>query len=178
GKLERGQIEFDFRSCVESAGDILAPKAHAKGLELAILVHPDVPECLVGDPGRLRQVLINLVGNAIKFTADGEVSVEVTVESRRGERTEVRVAVADTGIGISQDRIGSLFQSFSQVDASTTRKFGGTGLGLAMARKIVEAHGGRITIHNGESGGARVCFDLPVFPMKSQGGIGRERTGG
>jgi signal transduction histidine kinase/CheY-like chemotaxis protein len=147
GKMEFEAIEFELRSALEEVGDILAPMAQEKGLELPILVDPDVPEQLMGDPGRVRQIVINLTNNAIKFTERGEVALHVSVAERKDSSTvKLRFEICDTGIGIPESRIGALFEAFSQVDASTTRKFGGTGLGLAISKRLAEAMGGEIGV--------------------------------
>ncbi len=124
----------------------LANRAAEKGLELAVHIPPGVPDHLCGDPGRLRQIVVNLVGNAIKFTDIGEVVVSVLVESVDADLTRLRFAVRDTGIGIPVDKQTKVFEAFSQVDASTTRKFGGTGLGLSIASQLVKLMGGRIWV--------------------------------
>lgn len=151
GKLDLENQPFEVRECVESALDLLAPKAAEKGLELAALVDESVPIALIGDVTRLRQVLVNLIGNAVKFTERGEVVVSVTSQPPLahmeydgvGER-ELHFSVRDTGLGIPANRMDRLFQSFSQVDASTTRKYGGTGLGLVISRRLVEMMNGQL----------------------------------
>ena len=124
---------------------MLAHEAHVKGVELTVWVDEQVPAVVRGDAGRLRQVLTNLISNAVKFTAAGEVSVRVGVDESGGDRLLVRAEVSDTGIGIAPDRIAALFEPFSQEDSSTTRRFGGTGLGLAISRQLVELMGGELT---------------------------------
>lgn len=145
GRLALEQIPFEVGSLIQGALEMLAPKAHAKGVEIGAFVAPDVPPVALGDPGRLRQVLINLIGNAVKFTERGSVSVEVA--RLAAEPPELRLAfeVRDTGIGIPADRLPVLFQEFSQVDSSISRRFGGTGLGLAISRKLIEGMGGTIS---------------------------------
>lgn len=149
GRMELEQQPFDLRECVESALDLMKLKASEKGLELAFEMANDVPSAITGDVTRLRQILVNLLGNALKFTETGEVVV--TVE-REGEVSsplqELHFAVRDTGIGIPADRLGHLFQAFSQVDASTSRKYGGTGLGLAVSRRLCEMMGGRMWVES------------------------------
>jgi signal transduction histidine kinase/ActR/RegA family two-component response regulator len=145
GKLELEQAEFDLPELVENVVSLLGPRAADKGIEIASIVALDVPTTLTGDPGRLRQVLLNLVGNAVKFTQSGHVMVRVSRDAGSpAERPRLRIEVEDTGVGISPDGQRRLFQAFSQADASTTRKFGGTGLGLAISRQIVELMGGEI----------------------------------
>ena len=158
GKMELESIDFDLRTCVEEVGDMLAQRAQEKGLELAILMHYDVPTRIKGDPGRLRQVLVNLVNNAIKFTEKGEVLIRVSLADLTATHEAARFAVIDTGIGITPDRRDRLFKPFSQVDASNTRKYGGTGLGLAVSKQLVEAMGGRISVQSEESKGSVFSF--------------------
>ena len=136
-------LDFDLRDGLENVVEMLAPKAVEKGLELVSIVAPKVPSVVRGDPGRLRQILINLVGNAIKFTHQGEVIIRVNVDAEDDRTAKLRLAVTDTGIGIPADRIDALFAPFVQVDGSTTRKYGGTGLGLAIAKQLVELMGGQ-----------------------------------
>jgi signal transduction histidine kinase/CheY-like chemotaxis protein/HPt (histidine-containing phosphotransfer) domain-containing protein/HAMP domain-containing protein len=151
-KIEAGRLElenqpFDLRECIESALELVATRASEKDLDLAYLLDPEAPAWVVGDVTRLRQVLLNLLNNAVKFTDRGEVVVSVGAESQ-GDDCRLTFAVRDTGIGIPADRIDSLFESFTQVDASTTRRFGGTGLGLAISRRLVELMGGSIWIES------------------------------
>jgi two-component system sensor histidine kinase/response regulator len=143
---------------LDEVTDLVALKAQEKGLEYVIMVHPDVPSLLCGDPGRLRQVLINLVGNASKFTETGEVTVRVTLDDEDTTHATVRFSVSDTGIGIPKDRMDRLFESFSQVDSSTTRKYGGTGLGLAISKQLAEIMGGRIGVESEEGKGSTFWF--------------------
>ncbi len=180
GKLELEMIDFDLRTAVEEAVDLFSSQAAHKGIELGCLIHTDAPTLLRGDPGRVRQILINLLGNAVKFTSQGEVLVEVQTnrpESLRQESTAppastdqssstsslLYFSVTDTGIGIPADRRDRLFQSFSQVDTSTTRKYGGTGLGLAICKKLTEIMGGEIGVISETGKGSTfwfsVCFE-------------------
>lgn len=158
GKLELETQPFNLRTCVEEALDLLAAKAEEKGLELAYLVPSTLPLPLLGDVSRLRQVLVNLVNNAIKFTAQGEVIVSLSARPAEagdaGLGGELQVAVKDTGIGIPRDRLNRLFQPFSQVDASTTRKFGGTGLGLVISQRLCELMGGSLWVDSTEGEGS------------------------
>jgi PAS domain S-box-containing protein len=144
GKLDLEQTAFGVRERLGDALKLLAFRAHAKGLELACRIHPDVPDALVGDAGRLRQIVVNLVGNAIKFTERGEVVLDVRCESQAEGRATLHFTVIDTGIGIPAEKLGTLFQAFEQLDASTTRKYGGTGLGLAISKRLVQLMGGQI----------------------------------
>ncbi len=144
GKLALESTEFELRESLGDALKSLAFRAHCKGLELACEIHPEVPERLYGDVGRLRQILVNLVGNAIKFTETGEVVVEVTCRGRTESEAELYFSVRDTGIGVPANKLSSIFAAFEQVDTSTTRKFGGTGLGLTICSRLVELMGGKI----------------------------------
>ena len=175
GRVELETVDFDLRSTVEEVLELLAERAQARGLEIGAFVDPNLPAILRGDPARIRQVLTNLVANAVKFTDEGEVAVKVTVEAPdSGHRVtahsitpsddtmHIRVEVHDTGIGIPAEAVVRLFKSFSQVDGSTTRKYGGTGLGLAISRELVELMGGKIGVHGREEGGSRFWFVLPL----------------
>jgi CheY-like chemotaxis protein len=152
GKLDLETIDFNLYDCVGGTMKTLALRAHQKGLELAYDVDPEVPQQLLGDPGRLRQILVNLVGNAVKFTEHGEVLVTISSGPQDAGDVELHFAVKDTGIGIPAEKQGLLFQAFSQADSSTTRRYGGTGLGLAISARLVELMGGRIWV---ESSGGR-----------------------
>jgi len=158
GKLDVETLDFDLPVTVEETLDILAPQAEQKDLELCCFIDPQVPSLLRGDPGRLRQVLVNLVGNAVKFTEKGEVAVTVTSDAQSETHATVRFAVRDTGAGIPADRTDRLFQAFSQVDASTTRRHGGTGLGLAISRRLVELMGGKIGVESEQGKGSTFWF--------------------
>ncbi|MDB5300880.1 MAG: integral rane sensor hybrid histidine kinase [Phycisphaerales bacterium] len=166
GKMELSCVDFDPRIVIEDVVEMLAPKAAAKGLEFACDVHPDVPRRVHGDPDRLRQVLINLTNNAIKFTEKGEVLVRVgpAEAGEPGGTGMLKFSVRDTGTGIPADRMERLFKSFSQVDASTTRKFGGTGLGLAIARQLAELMGGRIGVESTVGRGSTFWFTARLLP--------------
>ena len=158
GKLELERIAFDFRSLAEDVTEILSTRAERKDLELRCDIHADVPALVVGDPGRLRQILFNLVGNAIKFTQQGSVKVAVTLDHETAKRVTLQCRITDTGIGIPDDKRSRLFESFSQLDASTTRRYGGTGLGLAISKHLVEKLGGRIGAESKEGEGATFWF--------------------
>ena len=153
GKLDLEMIEFNLYNCVGDTIKVLALRAHQKGLELAYDVDPQAPLQLIGDPGRLRQILVNLVGNAIKFTHRGEVLVTIEVQSQDARNVELHFKVKDTGIGIPPEKHGLLFKAFSQADSSTTRKYGGTGLGLAISARLVELMSGKIWLESSEGQG-------------------------
>jgi PAS domain S-box-containing protein len=162
GKLELEQEPVDLRACVEGALDIVAPRAWQKKIELGCLIDEDVPVGVVGDAARLRQVLLNLVSNAVKFTEEGEVVVHVEAEPTGSSSYRLDFAVRDTGVGIPKDRMDRLFASFSQVDASTTRRYGGTGLGLAISKRLVELMGGTIWVESEEGTGSTFHIGLLV----------------
>lgn len=148
GKLELESIDFNVRNTLEDTLDLMAERASQKQVELTGLVFPDVPTRLKGDPGRIRQILLNLIGNAIKFTHQGEVSVQVLFMGASESQVEIQIHVWDTGIGIPPDVKNKLFHSFTQADGSTTRKYGGTGLGLAICKQLVEQMDGTIGVES------------------------------
>jgi len=162
GKVELEQVPVDLRRAVEECLDIVAPRAAEKKLETGTIFADSVPEGILGDLARLRQILLNLLSNAIKFTPQGEVVVHVDAKSLGGGRHEIHFAVSDTGIGIPPDRFDRLFQSFSQVDSSTTRNYGGTGLGLAISKRLVEMMGGRIWAESKVGVGTTFHFTMPA----------------
>ena len=159
GKLVLEEIDFDLRDCIEKSVALLAQQAHMKGISLTNLMQPDMPNRLLGDPGRLRQIIINLLGNAIKFTHQGEIvlSVKKLPEESSGH-LRLLIEVADTGIGISSKDQAKLFQPYNQAKASTTRRYGGTGLGLAITKELVEAMGGHIGVKSEEGKGSIFWF--------------------
>ncbi len=158
GKLKLELLPFDPRSVVEEVVGLLAPRAAAKGLRMAGEAGPDVPRIVRGDPGRLRQILLNLIGNALKFTDEGEVVITVGLASQTAQTATLKFSVRDTGIGISQENRSRLFQSFVQGDSSTTRKYGGTGLGLAISKQLVEMMGGVIDVESEPGRGSTFTF--------------------
>lgn len=163
-KLGLELIDFDLHHTFQQAVEMVAIKAHEKGLEVVCRIEPEVPALLRGDPGRLCQVLVNLAGNAVKFTPKGQVLVRVGLESEDGQRVRIGVEVEDTGIGIPANRLGTLFLPFTQVDGSITRQFGGTGLGLAISRELVEMMGGTIGVRSELGKGS--CFNFSVLLEK------------
>ena len=181
-KIESGHLElevhpFDLRSCIEEAFDLITSKASEKQLELAFQIEPGIPNMLVGDVTRLRQVLVNLLGNAVKFTHQGEITIAVTSwkssteqssSYRAGNHCKLCFAVKDTGIGIPPERTERLFKAFSQVDSSTTRKYGGTGLGLAISKQLVEMMGGKIWVESQINQGSTFFFTVEAPTVSEQ----------
>ncbi len=162
GRLELEEVSLDLREVVGDATQVLAVQASQKGLELLCRVDPGVPRTALGDPVRLRQIMVNLLGNAVKFTEKGEVIADVWVESEKNDRVEVHFAVRDTGIGIPADKQRTIFESFRQSDSSTTRRFGGTGLGLAISSQLVNLMGGRIWVESESGRGSAFHFSVPL----------------
>jgi len=171
GKLEIEEIDFDLRTTVEKVVDTIAQKAHEKELELTCLVDVHIPLKVRGDPGRLRQILMNLLSNAIKFTKKGEVNVHVSLERETDTEALLRFSVRDTGVGIPSDRMDRLFRSFSQADASTTREFGGTGLGLVICRRLAVMMGGDINVKSQEGRGSTFWFTANVGKREDCDGV-------
>jgi PAS domain S-box-containing protein len=160
GKLDLESIEVDLRTVIEDTARVLALQAHAKGLELTVSIDPALPARIVADPGRLRQIITNLASNAVKFTSSGEVNIECSVLASNAERVRIHVEVRDTGIGIPQERIESLFRPFTQVDSSTTRLYGGTGLGLSIVKHLVRLMKGETGVHSTPGQGSQFWFDV------------------
>jgi PAS domain S-box-containing protein len=175
GKLTFETLDFNLQEVVEGTVELLAESAACKGLELSGFIHPSVPTYLRGDPGRLRQVLVNLVGNAIKFTAAGEVALRVDLTGETETHAMLDFRVRDTGIGIAPEDQGRLFEAFSQADVSTTRKYGGTGLGLALCKQLVERMGGEIGLESARGAGSTFRVRLP---LGKQARAHRPREGG
>jgi two-component system sensor histidine kinase/response regulator len=167
--LEIEAIPFDLPKVVHATATLLAVRAREKHLELTVDVPPDVPQLVRGDPTRVRQVLMNLIGNAIKFTEEGEVDVSAAVAGRHDGQASVRFRVRDTGIGIPAAQLATIFQEFTQADASMTRRYGGTGLGLAIARRLVALMGGELTVTSVVGRGSEFSFTLP-FPIERPAG--------
>ncbi|MGB6452477.1 MAG: PAS domain-containing protein [Steroidobacteraceae bacterium] len=161
GKLEIERVEMDVRECVEDVGTMLAVQAAAKNLELIVNVDPSIPDLVLGDPHRLRQILTNLTGNAVKFTQQGEIVMEAAVVAAEAGRVLLRFEVRDSGAGMSPEVLGRLFQPFVQADASTTRHYGGTGLGLSIVRRLVELMGGDVSVVSQLGEGSTFTFTLP-----------------
>ncbi len=170
GKLDIESIEFALRDSLDDTMKVLSFRAHEKGLELACLISPEVPERLRGDPTRLRQIILNLAGNAIKFTPQGEVVLRVETESESGDEALLHFSVTDTGIGIPLDKQRTIFEAFTQADSSTTRRFGGTGLGLAITSRLVNIMDGRIWVESEPGRGSTfhftVRFSLPKIALR------------
>ena len=170
GKLDIDLLEFDLRATVEDTTEMLVMPAAEAGLELICRIDPCVPSLLKGDPGRLRQIITNLAGNAIKFTREGEVVISAEVESDAGESVMIRFSVSDTGIGIPAGRRTAIFNPFTQADGSTTRRFGGTGLGLSICKQLAELMGGEIGVESEEGKGSTfwftACFEKQINAMQ------------
>jgi len=158
GKVDLEEIDFDLCNCIEGALKTLALRADEKGLELLCEVSPELPEVVTGDPGRIRQILINLVGNALKFTSEGEVSLRVQADLIEKGGTTLHFIVSDSGVGIDPSKLKTIFDSFSQADTSTTREYGGTGLGLTISKRLIEMMGGRIWVQSELGVGSRFHF--------------------
>lgn len=175
-EMQLETIDFDLDECIESVVDLMVAPAQDKGLELAFFIDRNVPRSLLGDPARLRQILLNLVNNAIKFTEAGEVILEAALVCETPTEAKIRFAVKDTGIGISAKDQMKLFQSFSQVDASTTRQYGGTGLGLAICKQLVELMGGQIGVESEFGDGATFWFTVNFHKAQNQEGTDETQT--
>lgn len=160
GRLDLTLVDFDLRTTLDDVLHLLAAKAHDKGLELGAIVHPEVPSYVSGDPGRLRQILVNLIGNAVKFTEQGEVTLLAAVDREQEAQTWLRLEVQDTGIGIPQDKLERLFERFYQVDGATNRQQAGTGLGLAFSKKLIELMDGEIGVQSEPGRGSNFWFTV------------------
>jgi len=167
GKLSIESFSFDLRLVIEEVAEMLAPRAEEKVLDIVLQYPPGVPSHFIGDAGRIRQVVTNLVGNAVKFTQKGHVLIAVESTGRDNQVAHMRISVTDTGIGIPQDKIDSLFQKFTQADTSTTRRYGGTGLGLAISKQLIQLMGGSIGLKSKAGVGSTFWFALPM-PLDDQ----------
>ena len=168
-KLDLEVLDFDLAAVVGDTMEILAVKAREKGLELVCFIHPDVPLSVRGDSGRVRQVLTNLGGNAVKFTSSGEVAVSVSLVEETEAKSTIRFEVRDTGIGIPESKLGALFSPFTQADGSTTRKYGGTGLGLSISKELAGLMGGQIGVESEEGKGSTFWFTVVLEKQPSWG---------
>jgi two-component system, sensor histidine kinase and response regulator len=175
GKLEIESIDFDLQAIVEQTSALLAESAQKKGLELISSVAPEVPTALRGDPGRLRQIVVNLLSNAVKFTEEGEVVLRVTLLEEIGGPAVVRFEVGDTGIGMTEEQRERLFRAFSQADSTTTRRYGGTGLGLVISKQLVEMLGGEIGVESEPGRGSTFWFALPLMKQPQPTPSGRHQ---
>jgi len=173
--LELESIPFDLPKVVHATATLLAVRAREKHLELTVDVPPDVPQMVRGDPTRVRQVLMNLIGNAIKFTEEGEVDVSAGVTQRDGDEAAVEFRVRDTGIGIPEEQLSTIFQEFTQADASMTRRYGGTGLGLAISRRLVALMGGQLAVTSTVGSGSEFSFTLRL-PLEAAQAVARARV--
>jgi signal transduction histidine kinase/CheY-like chemotaxis protein/HPt (histidine-containing phosphotransfer) domain-containing protein len=175
GKVELEAIGFNLREVLAGAAEVVEAKASAKGLWLRQTIDPAIPVYLIGDPNRLRQVLINLLGNSMKFTESGGIEIRVEADPENGAAGRLRFAVSDTGIGIEPDKVNAVFESFTQVDASTTRKYGGTGLGLTISKQLVELMGGRLWLESKVGVGSTFFFTAQLTVQESQAERREER---
>ena len=174
GAMEVEAIGFDLEDVIDKVCELLAVRAHEKGLELASRLSPGLPTMLVGDPNRLSQVLVNLIGNAIKFTETGQVFLEVSGETTSADIMELRFSVRDTGVGIPQEKIDTIFDIFAQADSSTTRKYGGSGLGLAISRRLIELMGGDIRVESRVGEGSIFYFTVRA-PLQNDSGVSQHQ---
>jgi|GEM_PF-1356297 len=172
GKIEMERIEFSLKNTVTAAVKTLAIKGHQKNLEILLDVSPDIPRFIIGDPGRLRQIIVNLLANAIKFTDKGEIRITAELSGEKDAPREIHFTVADTGIGIPQNKMGAIFDPFVQVDGSTTRKYGGTGLGLAICKQIIGKMKGRLWAESVQGKGSVFHFTIPF-----EAGLSRQHEG-
>ena len=182
-KIEAGKVSIEKRAfslhrCVQETVDVLAESARRKGLALELRIAPDTPDSVIGDAGRIRQVFLNLIGNGIKFTDKGSVTVRVTSVPAGGASARVRFEVRDTGIGIDAAVLTKLCTPFEQADSSITRRFGGTGLGLSISRHLVELMDGRLEVDSAAGIGTRVAFELPLELATGAASRSRGRRGG
>jgi two-component system sensor histidine kinase/response regulator len=168
GKVDLEEVDFDLRECIDGTLKTLALRADEKGLELLCDVSPQIPEMVIGDSGRLRQILLNLIGNALKFTSAGEIALKVQLDLIEDAASTLHFIVSDTGIGIAAGKLDSIFNSFNQADTSTTREYGGSGLGLTISRRLAEMMGGRIWVESEMGVGSQFHFSIQFGTAKSQ----------
>jgi two-component system, sensor histidine kinase and response regulator len=171
GRLTLDRIDFDLDKLVERVAALVAPRVRAKGIELALRLAPEVPRALHGDPGRLRQILLNLLGNAIKFTGEGRIGLEVDLAEDRGEAVRLQITVSDTGIGIPLDLQAQLFTAYAQADPSVRRLYGGSGLGLTICKRLAGLMGGEIRLHSQPGEGTRFEVSLVLDKAADQAGV-------
>jgi signal transduction histidine kinase len=164
GKLQVEHIPFDLVTTVTDTMSLMTPQLGEKGLSHQLTLPPELPEILIGDPTRIRQVLVNLLGNAVKFTHQGSATVHLQITAKTTEQIAIEFAVSDTGIGIPAERLETIFHAFTQADGSSTRKFGGTGLGLTISSQLVELMGGQLIAESSEGVGSTFRFTLN-FPI-------------
>ncbi|MCG8039999.1 MAG: response regulator [Candidatus Thiodiazotropha taylori] len=177
GKLEPETAPFNVRECFEDPTVLLSPSAHDKGLELVLLVYSDVPKILIGDEPRIRQILVNLISNAIKFTHEGEVVIRVMIDAETNSRCVLKFSITDTGIGIDNKAQNMLFESFQQADSSTSRMYGGTGLGLSICKKLAQSMNGDIELFSSLGKGANFIVSIPL-PKPTSNNLGNEQAFG
>jgi signal transduction histidine kinase/CheY-like chemotaxis protein len=176
GKIELEEVAFSLTDCVEKALRTMTPRANEKGLELLCDIAAEVPQMVRGDPGRLRQVLLNLVSNALKFTEEGEVGIRVVVDAIEEKASILHFVVFDSGVGIAPEKFDMIFDSFNQADASTTRQFGGTGLGLTISRCLVQMMGGRVWVESELGAGSRFHFTVRLITEKNNAAVTESPT--
>jgi signal transduction histidine kinase/CheY-like chemotaxis protein/ligand-binding sensor domain-containing protein len=176
GKIELEEVAFSLTDCVEGALKTVAHRAKEKGIELLCDIAAEVPQTVSGDPGRLRQVLLNLVGNALKFTEEGEVGVLVVADAIEEKASILHFIVSDSGVGIASEKLETIFDSFSQADASTTRQFGGTGLGLTISRRLVQLMGGRVWVESELGAGSRFHFTVRLITDTNNAAVTESQT--
>ena len=168
GKMDIEQEEFDLRQAVENVMDIFIPRLAKMSINLVYEFGKDVPLHIIGDSLRLKQILINLIGNAIKFTSEGEIHLKISSGKQTGDESEIRFDIRDTGIGIPEDKVSQLFKAFTQVDSSTSRKYGGTGLGLAICTRLVKLMKGEISVKSNYGEGSVFSFTIKTKPGKTK----------
>jgi two-component system sensor histidine kinase/response regulator len=166
GKLSIDNTPFEFATLISEVLRLMEPLINEKGLTHHLTIPLDLPETLIGDPLRIRQVLLNLIGNALKFTRQGSIAVDVKIFAKNETSVTLKIIIRDTGIGIPSDRLESIFHAFTQADGSTTRHFGGTGLGLTISSQLVELMGGKLSVESKQGEGSTFCFTLPLARIR------------